>query len=112
MSELEDLRDLIGTGKSIRRTKSIREELIIAEHGEPSPSLIGIAEALKSLPTPKYAIGDLVVVPPAVYGVVQFHLYEPSAFTWVYAIFLEENPSKIHYFPEKSLVLSKHKNEL
>ena len=91
------------------KRKSIREEVIITECGAPSQNIISIAEALKNLPTPKYSIGDIVIVPPAVYGVVQFILYEPTLWTWLYAIFLEENPEKIHYFPEKSLVLSNYK---
>jgi hypothetical protein len=104
MSELEDLRKIIGTSKVCKTRKRIREEVIITEYGEPSATIVGIAEALKNLPAPKHTIGDIVIVPPAVYGVVQFHLYEPTLWTWLYAIFLEDNSEKIHYFPEKSLV--------
>lgn len=105
---LLNLRKLAGTEK-VAQTRR-QQQAIITEYGQPSSNLAGIAEALKSLPVPKYSIGDIVIAPPAVYGVVQFVLYEPSLWTWIYAIFLEDNPEKIHYFPEKSIVLSKHKN--
>lgn len=104
MSELEDLRKLIGTSEVCETRKRIREEVIITEYGEPSQNLVGLAEALKNLPAPKHTIGDIVIVPPAVYGVVQFYLYEPTIWEWIYAVFLEENPEKIHYFPEKAVV--------
>lgn len=107
---LRNLRKLAGTEK-VAQTKSLDQQIIITEYGEPSNAIVRNSQLLKSLPTPKHNIGDIVIVPPAVYGVVQFHLYEPELSGWVYAVTLEENPEKINYFPEKSLVLSKYKNE-
>lgn len=103
MSELEDLRKLIGIEKVTKTRKSMREQLIITEYGKPSKSLAKQSQFLKSLPTPKHTIGDIVIVPPAIYGVVQFYLYE-DLHGWVYAITLEDDSARVHYFPEKSLV--------
>lgn len=82
----------------------MREQLIITEYGEPSKAIVKTSQLLKSLPTPKHSIGDIVIVPPTIYGVVQFHLYEPELSGWVYAVTLEEDSTKINYFPEASVV--------
>ena len=90
--------------RSHQRTAPADRQLIITAYGQPSAEILATANFFKNLPDPSYEVGAIVIVPPAVYGVVQFRLYERSSATWVYAIFLEGNPDKINYFPEVSLI--------
>ena len=103
MSEfrLEDLRKITGTEKVTKtRQPKPKPQSIVVESDRPPASIIALSEALKNLPAPEHTMGDIVIVPPAVYGLVRFSLWEPTHRTWVYAVFLEADPDKIHYFPE------------
>jgi hypothetical protein len=87
--------------------------LIITEYGIPSAQLYSYSNQLKSLPAPKYALGDIVIIPDSdgcpVYAVISLICVNRDTFpceSWVYGVTPESNPLATAYVPEH-LVLSR-----
>ena len=82
-------------------------ELIITEYGEPSADIIRGSNQLKALPTPEHEIGDIVIVPPGDYGIVQFYCPETRnnpPQDWIYAVCCPDDWSRLYYFPATSII--------
>lgn len=82
-------------------------ELIITEYGEPSAYIAWKSELLKAIPAPEHEVGDIVIVPPGKYGIVQFYCSEQAndpPQDWIYAVCCPEDWKRIHYFPATSVI--------
>lgn len=75
------------------------------------PSLEELSRRIKGLPVPLHAIGDIVIVPPGSYGVVQFvapDMDQDPPQGWVYCVVSAGNLDNYHYYQEQFVVKAEH----